>query len=63
MNDTLTPKDVAGILKITSRTLRTWRAQGFGPVWVRWGNRGVRYLRDDVLAWLQENRMTRSGGQ
>jgi hypothetical protein len=41
-------------LSISPRTLRSWRAAGFGPAWVRQG-RFVRYDPAEVRRWLAED--------
>lgn len=47
----LTPKDLAGRLKITVETLCRWRARGVGPRYHRF-DRAIRYTQRDVDAWL-----------
>lgn len=48
----LTSAEVARALRVTPSTLCHWRARGFGPrvFWV--GPGSPRYLREDVLEWL-----------
>jgi len=50
----LTPKDLAGRLKITVETLCRWRARGVGPQYHRF-DRSIRYTQRDVDAWLASN--------
>ena len=49
--DLLTETEVAGILKVKSATLRTWRTRGEGPGFVKLG-RAVRYQREVLEAWI-----------
>jgi excisionase family DNA binding protein len=48
----MTEAEVAEYLRVTVRTLATWRAEGRGPRPLRVG-RGIRYRRSDVDAWLE----------
>lgn len=45
---------------ITARTLRSLRYAGGGPVFSKPTPKTVVYLEDDVLAWVRENRHTRT---
>ena len=45
--------EVADILKISTRTLHTWRMTGRGPVGVFIGGSTVRYLRTSLLVYLE----------
>nr|WP_269434072.1 helix-turn-helix domain-containing protein [Pelagovum pacificum] len=40
---------------MTTRTLQRWRAEGFGPRWLRIGGR-ILYPRDEVLAYERRQR-------
>jgi hypothetical protein len=53
--DPLTESVAAGRLGLKVSTLRAWRVQGRGPAYVRLG-RAVRYLPDDLTAFLRANR-------
>lgn len=61
---TLKEEDAARYLGVsvaflrTSR-MRTPRSSVPGPVFVKAGKRGVRYLRSDLDAWLQARRVVR----
>jgi predicted DNA-binding transcriptional regulator AlpA len=48
-------RTTAKILGLSKSALNKWRVYGKGPKWVRLGRR-VRYLEDDLNAWLAENR-------
>lgn len=48
-----TPEDVSHYLGVPVATLYRWRCLGTGPKAARVG-RHLRYLREDVHAWLRE---------
>ncbi len=52
----LKPHEAADILGVTTETLWRWRKDGFGPKYSQPNDRIVRYLRKDVVAWLEECR-------
>lgn len=54
-----TPKQLADLIHSTQGSLAQDRYHGRGIPFVKIGKR-VRYLRDDVLAYLQANRMVRT---
>jgi predicted DNA-binding transcriptional regulator AlpA len=57
----LTEHELAAELQVSLATLQRWRLYGgvgLGPRWVKVGKH-VRYRREDVQAWLDEN--TREG--
>ena len=39
---------------MTSRTLRNWRVEGYGPKWVKFGG-AVRYRFSEIIAWEADN--------
>ena len=49
----LTPKLVADMLGLTERTLERWRITGEGPRYVKLSRSTVRYLPDDVSAFVE----------
>lgn len=51
----LRPKDLAELLRLTTRTLCRWRHEGKGPDFVKDGNT-IRYRSDDVDSWSQAKR-------
>jgi len=51
LDEVLTPRDLARWLKVPERTLSDWRYTGSGPPFHRVG-RHVRYVTDEVRAWL-----------
>jgi excisionase family DNA binding protein len=54
MEPMLTVEEVAELLRVPVATLHQWRHKGTGPRSYRVG-RYVRYRRDDLEAWLEEN--------
>lgn len=55
LDDLLTLREVAKLLRVPEGTLRYWRHCGTGPTSYKIGRR-VRYLRRDVHAWLRGQR-------
>lgn len=53
--DALLPEvDAADFLRLSVRTLQSWRAKGTGPAFIRAG-RAIRYRRRDLVAWIEAN--------
>jgi hypothetical protein len=52
----VTEKDAAPYCAVSIAFLRKCRARGTGPAFLRMG-RTVRYLRDDLDAWLRQHRV------
>jgi excisionase family DNA binding protein len=50
-------KEAARFLRVSHRTLEDWRLTGRGPRFVKLG-RLVRYLRTDLLDFLDQNSFT-----
>ena len=50
----LTTDQVATLLTVSPRTVEDWRAKGNGPTYRSLNGKQVRYLKDDVFAWLRE---------
>jgi hypothetical protein len=50
--DLVNENEAAAILCIEVRTLRNWRALGKGPRFVKVGERMVRYLRAELVAFV-----------
>ena len=50
----LKPAEVAGILRISLRTLSKWRQLGKGPACIRLGYNRVVYSRQAVDAWISQ---------
>jgi len=51
----LTPAELASRLRVSVRTVKNWRSDGFGPPFIRLGARRVRYAPSDVNDWLELN--------
>lgn len=49
----LNTTEAALILKISALTLKKWRREGKGPRFSRLGRNTVRYMKQDVMAWVQ----------
>ena len=49
--------EAAAFLRISPRTLVSWRSRGMGPTYVKVGRRVV-YLQRDIVAWLYQQRAT-----
>jgi predicted DNA-binding transcriptional regulator AlpA len=52
-DELMTLKEVATLVRVPEATLRYWRHLGTGPRGFRIG-RSVRYWRNDVMHWLEE---------
>ena len=55
----MTSGDVEAEYGIKTQRLAQWRHEGDGPVFLKEGN-WVRYRRDDIEAWLDSIRHTRT---
>lgn len=52
----LTEADIAVMLALKVRTIRSWRERGFGPKFIKFGSADkspVRYRQEDVQAWIE----------
>ena len=57
-DDVLSSCEAAAFLKTTESQLATMRYQGRGPSFVRTpGGRTIRYLRTDLIAWLEAGKV------
>ena len=52
MNDV----EAAKFLRLSAQTLRNWRSQCRGPVYIKAG-RAIRYAMDDLRAYMEQNRV------
>ena len=52
-DELMSMKEVAALVRVPEATLRYWRHLDTGPRGFRVG-RSVRYWRNDVLGWLEE---------
>jgi hypothetical protein len=53
-DDLLNEVEASDILRISVRTLQSWRCKGIGPRFTRIG-RSIRYRRGNLLDWTQAN--------
>jgi predicted DNA-binding transcriptional regulator AlpA len=51
-DELLTEREVAALLKLSVRTLQSWRTRKVGPPVVRVG-RSIRYRRGSLMDWLK----------
>lgn len=54
--DYLNDKEAAKFLRLSPQTLRNWRTQSRGPVYIKAG-RAIRYSVDDLRAYMERNRV------
>ena len=52
--DVLSTKELAEWLGVSEQWLEIGRGKNYGPKFKVYGPRMIRYLRSDVLAWLEE---------
>ncbi len=52
--DFMTTKELAELLQIAPGTLCNWRVQGYGPRFVKFGQR-VLYRKDEVKQFVEES--------
>jgi len=49
----LSEMDLAARLKLSPRTLQSWRLTGNGPKFVKISSKAVRYRAEDVMRWTE----------
>lgn len=59
----LTPEEVADLLRIEARTLRSWRASRTGPAYIKINEGMILYRRADVLAFLEDRTVETNKGE
>lgn len=52
----MTRDEVAEYLNVSPKTLANWNSAGEGPTPVKWGNKSVMYLPEDVYEWVRSKR-------
>jgi len=52
----ITEEEAASLLRVKRFTMRKWRREGGGPPYMRCGGRLIRYIKNDVLGWLANNK-------
>ena len=58
----LTAREVAEQMKVSERTLHSWRKSGYGPPAIKL-RAGFRYSRADLDQWLEQQREAHGGRQ
>ena len=53
----LTPKQVAGLLNVSCVSLQRDRSERRGLPYIKLGNNTVRYIRGEVLDYIQQHRV------
>ena len=53
-DDILTTRELAAWLEVSTQFLEIGRCKGYGPPWIAYSRRSIRYRRRDVLLWLDE---------
>jgi hypothetical protein len=56
VEDFLNDVEAARFLRLSPQTLRNWRCQCRGPVYVKAG-RAIRYAMTDLRAYMEQNRV------
>lgn len=54
--EVMTPGEAAAFLEVTTETLYRWRKDNWGPPYSQVNPRIVRYLRSDLVAFLEAHR-------
>ena len=52
----MNPVEAAQFLGVTTETLFRWRKDKIGPKFTQPTPKFLRYLHDDLVAWMKENR-------
>ena len=60
VKDFLNDVEAAEFLRLSPQTLRNWRTQCRGPVYIKAG-RAIRYAMEDLRAFMEQNRVTNAG--
>lgn len=51
----LTPEKLAEALVVSPKTLERWRREGFGPAFLKAGNKRIRYPVVELDNWVRKN--------
>ena len=57
----LNDREAARFLGLRPQTLRNWRTQSRGPAYSRAGQRAIRYSMEDLLAFMEQNKVKNIG--
>ncbi len=49
----LSEREIANWLGVSTATLQRWRAQGYGPTWMRLSERRLGYRTSEIDRWLK----------
>jgi hypothetical protein len=60
VEDYLNDVEAAKFLRLSPQTLRNWRTQCRGPVYIKAG-RAIRYAIEDLRAFMEQNRVKNAG--
>ena len=52
----MTSREAGQFLGVTDETMFRWRKDGIGPSYSQPNSRVVRYLHEDLVSWMKENR-------
>ncbi len=52
----MTSREAGQFLGVTDETMFRWRKDGVGPSYSQPNSRLVRYLHEDLVSWMKENR-------
>lgn len=52
----MTSREAGQFLGVTDETMFRWRKDGVGPSYSQPNSRVVRYLHEDLVGWMKENR-------
>lgn len=53
----LEEREAAALIGVSVQTLRNWRSLGFGPPYTKPNKRNVRYITQDLFAYMNLNRV------
>jgi predicted DNA-binding transcriptional regulator AlpA len=59
-DDLLNTAQIAKLLGVSTQWVEIGRTRGYGPPFIRIGQRGIRYRRDALRSWLKERAEYRS---
>jgi tmRNA-binding protein len=53
----LEEREAAALVGVSVQTLRNWRSLGIGPAYTKPNKRNVRYITQDIFAYMNRNRI------
>lgn len=57
MSDVMNSKNAAKYLGISLKTLIRKRAEGVGPIFLKYSSRAIRYIKEDLDTWINQHRI------